>query len=123
MDDLVNLEFRNAAEFRYALERYGVELDKTRIMRVIKLSEIRNITVDTGLVTFEISQGVFTHNQVKAVESLNGRSFNHTWEFTAALEVADPEWKLKPDTPANKPFNNMIKTRIEYLAAKFSGQR
>lgn len=123
MDDMINLEFRNAAEFRYALERYASNLDKTRMMRVIKLSEIRKIMVNTELVAFEISQGVFTRNQVKAVESLNGRMFTHTWEFAAALEAGDPEWGLKPDTPANRAYNNTIKTRIEYLAAKFSGMR
>lgn len=123
LDDLVELEFRNAAEFRYALERYAPELDSGSMMRVIKLSELRNITVNDEIVAFELRQGVFTEGQIRALHSLNGKKYRHVWEFANDLASASDEWKMKPELPVNKPYNNNIRIRIDYLAGKFSGMR
>jgi PiT family inorganic phosphate transporter len=123
MDDLVDLEFRNAAEFSSALKRYAPELDSRRIMRVVKLSEIRNFTVNDEIVSFEINQNVFTENQVKALHSINGKKYRHVWEFARDLASESEEWMLKPEIPENKPYNNYLRIRIDYLAGKFSGMR
>lgn len=123
MDDLVELEFRNAAEFSSALKRYAPELDSKSMMRVVKLSEIRNFTVNDEIVSFEITQNVFTGNQVKALHSINGKKYRHVWEFARDLASASEEWMLKPEIPENKPYNNYLRIRIDYLAGKFSGMR
>ena len=123
LEDMVNLEFRNAGEFMYALERYAPELDRKGINRVLQISEIRDFTVNDTVVAFEISQGLFTVNQSAALRSLNGKSYRHTWEFASDLSSVSDEWKLKADIPQNKPYNNAVKSKIEYLSSKFSGLR
>lgn len=123
MGEMINIEFRNAAEFRYAIEHNAPSLDKNSMMRVIKLSEVRNITVDPELIKFEISQGAFTEKQVEVLNSMKGKNYVHTWEFAADLAASEPEWQIKPDVPSNRLYNSSLKTKIEYLAAKFSGQR
>jgi len=123
MDNLVELEFRNAAEFKYALKRYAPELESGTIMRVIRLSQIHPFTVNDSIVSFEIGQNVFSEGQVMALHTLNGKKYRHVWQFADDLASAGDEWKTKPDIPANRPHNNYIRIRIDYLAGKFSGMR
>ena len=123
MDDLIDLEFRNAAEFSSALKRYAPELDSRNKTRVVKLSELCNFTVNDEIVSFELKQGVFTENQTRALHSLNGKKYRHIWEFAEDLASGSAEWMMKPEIPENKPHNNYIRTRVDYLAAKFSGMR
>lgn len=123
LGDMTGLEFRNAAEFSSALERYAPELDSAGMKRVVSLSELRNFTVNDEIVSFEIKQGVFSENQLRALHNLNGKKYRHVWEFAEDLASGSEEWMMKPEIPQNKPYNNYLRTRVEYLAAKFSGMR
>jgi len=123
MENLKGLEFKNAMEFRSVLEFYAPNLGNETLMKIIRLSQRTVINVNMELVSYEISQGLFTWNQLKGLESLDGQTFFSTWQFSAALTGADPEWRMKEDVPENREYNDRLRQRIEYLVAKFSGMR
>lgn len=119
MEKFVNIEYRNAVEFRRALVSGAVDLKEPDLARVIELSELRDIKVNTDLISYEISQGWFSHEQVDTLKKLNGRRFNYAWELRDELEAAGPAWRLRRNTPEGRHINRGINSRLDYLYKKF----
>lgn len=119
MDEFVDVKFMNSVDFRNALERNASDLSKKEFLRVVELSEMRNITVDTGRIRFELAEGLFTPSQVSAIYAMNGRSYRYIWEFREDLESLSDEWRPVNDTPLTRKRNRDIASRIDYLAKKF----
>ncbi len=119
MDQFVNREFKNAVEFQRSLKSGAADLKASDLNRVIELSEMRDLTVDTALIQYEISQGWFTDGQVETLNSLNGRSFKYSWELRDELEASGPDWRLKKDTPEGRHINRNILSKLDYLYKKF----
>jgi len=119
MDEFINVKFINSVDFRSALERNASDLTKTEFMRIIELSEMRNITVDTDKVRYELAEGLFTPDQAAAIQSINGKSYKNVWEFREELESLTDEWRVVEETPLTRKRNRDIAGRIDYLAKKF----
>ena len=119
MDLLVNQEYKNAVEFQSALKNYSQYIDDLHIMRVIELSALRNLTVNTDLIQFEINEGWFTQEQSEILEKLNGQSFEYAWKLRDALEAHGTDWRLKDNTPQGKQVNKDINLKFDYICKKF----
>ena len=85
MEQFVDKEFKNAVEFKSALKNMASDLEEPDLNRVIELSELRDLTVNTDIIKYEISQGLFTTEQVEILNRLNGRSFKYSWELRDEL--------------------------------------
>ncbi len=119
MERFVNIEYRNAVSFKKALGDGAPDLKEPDLLRVIELSELRRIRVDTKLVEYEISQGWFTPEQTEVLRNLDGRDFSYAWELRDELEKGGAAWKLKRSTPEGRQINRGINSRLEYLYKKF----
>jgi len=119
MDLLVEQEYRNAVEFKSALKEYAEHMDDAKIKRIIELSELKNLTVNTDLIQFEIDEGWFTAEQSEILHKLNGQSFKYAWELRDALESHGTAWMLKDNTPKGKQINRDINAKFDYLCKKF----
>jgi PiT family inorganic phosphate transporter len=119
MELFIDKEFKNATEFRRALVINAPDLEKSDLNRVVELSELRDIIVNTDIIEFEISEGWFTPEQTETLKKLNGRSFKYSWELRDELELMSPDWKLKKDTPEGRHINRSILSRLDYLYKKF----
>ncbi|MCL1864258.1 MAG: anion permease [Spirochaetes bacterium] len=121
MDLLVDQEYKNAAEFQSALKDYA--LGDSDIKRVTELSALRNLTVNTDLIQFEINDGWFTHEQSEILKRLNGQSFKYAWELRDALEASGTDWRLKDNIKNNssehKQINKDINSKFDYICKKF----
>jgi PiT family inorganic phosphate transporter len=119
MEKLIGVEFRNALQFRNTLKIYAKEIHPSDINRIIELSELRNITVNTDLIKFEISQGWFTPEQAEILKNLNGKNYKSSWEFRDELEASGDAWRMKKDTPGGRHINKKILSKLDYLYKKF----
>lgn len=119
MDRFINQEYKNAVEFRKALSGSAPDLEASDLNRVVELSERRDITVNTELIKFEISEGWFTREQSDTLSKLNGRSYKYSWELRDELEAAGSDWKMQKDTPGGRHINRSINSRLDYLYKKF----
>ncbi len=119
MEQLIDREFKNAVEFKSTLKNIAPDLEESDLNRVVELSELRHIIVNTDLIEYEISQGTFTPEQAEALKNLNGRSFNYSWELRDELEASGPAWKLKKDTPEGRHINRNIVSKLNYLYKRF----
>ncbi len=119
MEQFIDKEFSTAVEFKQALVKGAPDLEESDMNRVVELSELRHIVVDTVLIEYEINEGWFTPEQAETLKQLNGRSFNYSWELRDELEASGSAWKLKKDTPEGKHFNRGIISRLDYLYKKF----
>jgi len=119
MEKFLNKEFKNAVEFKKALKSNAQDLDDSDLARVVELSELRDIVVNTDIIQFEFSQGLFTPEQTESLKKLNGRSYKYSWELRDELEAYGSDWKLKKDTPEGRHINRNITSKLEYLYKKF----
>ena len=119
MDEFINVRFMNSVDFRSALERNASDLSRKEFFRVVELSEMRNITVDTDKIRYELAEGLFSPSQVGAIHAINGRSYKYIWEFREELESLSEEWRPVKETPLTRKRNRDIAGRVDYLAKKF----
>jgi len=119
MDQFIEKEFDTAVKFKWALIKGAPDLDESDMNRVVELSELRNIVVDTNIIEYEINEGWFTPEQAETLKLLNGRSFKYSWELRDELEASGSAWKLKNNTPEGRHFNRGIISRLDYLYKKF----
>lgn len=119
MDEFINVRFMNSVDFRSALQRNASDLSKRELLRVVELSEMRNIVVDMDKIRYELAEGLFSTSQVAAINAVSGRSYKYIWEFREDLEYFSDEWKLVEDTPLSRKRNRDIAGRLDYLAKKF----
>ncbi|PKL17663.1 MAG: inorganic phosphate transporter [Spirochaetae bacterium HGW-Spirochaetae-5] len=119
MDQFVDKEFSTAVEFRQALKTHAPDLEVWDMNRVVELSELRNIIVNTEIIQYEIDEGWFTPEQAGILKELNGRSFNYSWELRDELEKLSPAWRMKKNTPQGRHFNRDMISKLDYLYKKF----
>lgn len=119
MEQFVNREFINATEFRKELVMHAPDLVESDLNRVVELSEMRDIVVNTDLIKYEISEGWFTPEQTESLKKLNGRTFKYSWELRDELESLSTEWRLKKDSPEGRHINRSILSRLDYIYKKF----
>jgi len=119
MDQFTDKEFRNAVEFKKFLKSKALDLEFSDLNRVVELSEMRDIVVNTDIIQFEIDQGLFTPEQTETLKKLNGKSFKYSWELRDELETMSSDWRLKKDTPEGRHINRNILSKLDYLYKKF----
>ncbi len=119
MEQFVNKEFKNAIEFKKAIIGKATDLENSDISRIVELSELKTITVNTDIIEYEINQGWFTSEQAESLKKLNGKSFVYSWELREELEAATQDWRLKKETPEGRHINKNINSRLDYIYKKF----
>ena len=50
---------------------------------------------------------------------LGQRSYRHRWAFFEDLARLSDDWRLRPDTPLNKPHNRQVQRDLDFVLAIF----
>ncbi len=114
--------FPRASEFKGEIKSlYGNTGIKgnSSINKIIRLSEIYHIRVDTGKLKTGISGSWISEEQMKALESLDGRVFTYAWQFNKELANTSHQWKFRDESPVNVEYNRELGKKLEYLNRLF----
>lgn len=111
--------FYNSRKFKSALKS-GTNLKKDALNKVIELSEVDSLLIDSTVAKENLSLHWFTPGQIMAVKSLHGALFSYRWELIDSLSNLTPEWKFRKKTRNNRLYNNQLKAKYEKLFKTFT---
>jgi PiT family inorganic phosphate transporter len=111
--DLEGIKYKTARQFKTALEArepvthdaletllYYAEIDSLHI------EPVRLKTLDSEWLNF---------SQMRAVDSLAGRSFSHKWELHEALVEQTSQWRYLPQNRINDYYNKELQRKLTHV--------
>jgi PiT family inorganic phosphate transporter len=116
--DLVGQRFDSAVAFRDALE--PLLSSEEALSASLELSSVRPLQVDMARIDALLRKGWLAEKQRAALARLQGQHFQHTWQLDDALAALSDQWRPKPATIGNKPFNKDLSARLEQLHRSFA---
>ncbi len=94
------------------------------IRTVLELSEIGSWRVDMRAHDPSAWHDMgLTQGQIEALEVLDGRSFERSWQLRRALEAASPDWRPGDDGPAGRKRNKLLDGQFSLLLRMFDTRR
>jgi PiT family inorganic phosphate transporter len=116
--DLVGQRFESAVAFRDAV---APRLSSEEALEdILELSRVRPLEVDLARVDTLLESHRLSEKQNAALVQLQGRRFLHAWELDDALAKLSDEWRAKPATIRNEPFNSDLRVELERLRRSFA---
>jgi len=116
MDKLEGVVFPNAVSFKQALGDMDISSDMSaHVMRIAELSEIK---VDVAVIKGD-EKFMLNDEMLQSLEQLDGKTFEHKWQFEETLAELDPLWKAKPQSPYNKKYNRELRANLRFLYNRF----
>ncbi|MGD8590231.1 MAG: inorganic phosphate transporter, partial [Chromatiales bacterium] len=67
----------------------------------------------------ELDRDYLSEEQIKALNLLVGRTFQHRWQLYESIAALTPKWRRKEDNKLNKPFNKRLAEKLDYLYKLF----
>ncbi len=116
--DLLGTETTNGLSLQKTLERDHA-LARHVARRVVGLAEVAPIHVDLVRINRDLDPDWLGVDQMRAVRSLAGLRFDHTWQLYDALAQASPLWRLREDIPLNRLWNKEVRQKREFLVRTF----
>jgi PiT family inorganic phosphate transporter len=116
--DLVGQRFDSAVAFRDAVEPFLSS--EEALSAILELSSVRPLQVDMARIDALLRKGWLAEKQRAALARLQGQHFQHTWQLDDALAALSDQWRPKPATIGNKPFNKDLSARLEQLHRSFA---
>jgi PiT family inorganic phosphate transporter len=95
------------------------DLDGKQIDTVLELSHLGYWEVSAGVIARELDKHWLSADQLAALRTLDGRSFDHAWQFHQALAAASPQWQLRPRATTNKIWNKELSSKLSFLEHVF----
>jgi PiT family inorganic phosphate transporter len=89
---------------------------------VLIYGEIDELAVDVARFR-ELDATWLTRGQMLAVRGLSGERYRHRWMLADALAAADPDWRFREDTKANKAHNKALRGKLDSLYRAFRLRR
>ncbi|MCZ6471874.1 MAG: inorganic phosphate transporter [SAR324 cluster bacterium] len=118
LGDLRGRRFTSAAQFRKALAQEEVRLDSGREAALFKFAEMDEMRMDVA--HFErMELGTLSSAQQLAVTALAGRTFPHRWMLAEALARETAEWRLPPDSPAQRQERRRLAAKLNFVYRTF----
>jgi len=118
LSDLVGQSFDSAVEFRDAVK--PLLSSENALSTILELSRVRPLQVDMARIVALLRKGWLAEKQSAALARLQGQHFRHTWQLDDALAELSEQWRPKPATIQNKPFNKDMGARLEQLHRNFA---
>ena len=87
--------------------------------RVVDLARVTPLTVDLDRINLAVDADWLSLDQLRALRSLAGRQFNHTWALADALAAASPLWRPRPETATNRDWNQELRRKLAHLEEVF----
>ncbi len=118
LDDLQGREFRSAGAFLRALgDRLALSNAEKR--QALYYGEVADIVIDPQRVA-TLDRRWLTQGQIEAIRSLAGQRFRFQWQLAEALAQVSAEWRLRELTKLNKPYNQALESKLDYVYRVFT---
>jgi PiT family inorganic phosphate transporter len=98
--------------------REVAQLPRDQEEKVIAAAEIHNIRIDADKFP-KLDRAYLSPDQVKALEQLTGKEFQHRWQLYDALSRLTPDWKKLESNKVNRPFNKNLSQQLGYIYGYF----
>ena len=118
LDSFRNQVFTNPAHLRMELFR-NTGLAEPQVDRVMDLARLGHWQISPQVMAQELDKHWINGEQLAALRSLQGHSFEHFWQMEKALREASPAWNSRPGTTRNKPWNKELSSKLSYLERIF----
>lgn len=116
---LTGREYRSARRFTRAIDEAGFESpDAGRSLR--EYAKLEQSYIDPERVP-GLDRDWLSEAQISAIERLAGQAFAHRWQLARALAAQSPQWSHKDDLTINKPYNQALDRKLEYVQRTFAG--
>jgi PiT family inorganic phosphate transporter len=115
--ELEGREIAHGRDFRDAL-RERVQMDSDEEEMVISSAEVFPTFIDPAKLE-TLSHQNLTPEQLGALESLAGRSFDHKWQLEDALTEITDTWKMREGIRLDKVYNKILEERLDYICRTF----
>lgn len=110
-------KFLNAVNFEKTLDTLGyTKKEKSSIM---ELCEVHTMKLSVAAKKEFIGKDFLSPEQMRALETLEGKSYRHRWQLAEDLAAADPSWKYRDKKAINKIYNKNLKEKYDFLIQLF----
>ncbi len=118
LESMEGIVITNAMKIKHDLEE-KTNLSEDEISKIMDLSLLGSWVIDPGVIADEVDSHWLSVGQMKALRSISGEQFDHSWQLFRALSETSDQWKLKPDTKVNKLANKELNKKRSYLERLF----
>ncbi|MFO7607597.1 MAG: inorganic phosphate transporter, partial [Candidatus Krumholzibacteriia bacterium] len=87
---------------------------------VVEVARLAPLHIDPAIIAETVDRHWLTVNQLMALRDLRGRTYERAWELHRALAAITPDWRARPDVPANRAWNRELDRKREYLGRLFA---
>ena len=112
---VVGKNFTTSGALKSAIDKALPDLPYKTSLKLVDDSLVEAITVDPAKFAALEKLNVIGPKRLEALRSLNDKTFTYRWELVQALADGTPEWKLKPNTVLNKPYNKEIQKDLDLV--------
>ncbi len=84
-------------------------LNGDQIMKVIELSEVDSILIDSTLIDVLLDPDMFTYCQLKSLKKLHGQLFVYKWQLKDKLQKICKDWRYTGDRLHDRDIDEKLK--------------
>jgi len=108
--EMLGNKYSSAFQFNKALKQcLSLRNDDTSF--IMESTEYHKMEI-TGTASHSMDAKLFTEEQIKALEKLDGKVFIHKWMMDEALAGISPSWRIKK---GDRLFNRSLKEKIDRI--------
>ena len=104
---LENKVFKAPVKLRCVLKE-KTTLSNTQILKVIELSEVDSILIDSTLIDRILDPDMFTYCQLKSLKKLHGQLFVYKWQLKDKLQKMCKDWRYTGDKLHDRDINEKL---------------
>jgi len=118
LTEIIDVVFTNPLTMKSRLEK-ETGLSGAEVEKILELSHLGYWVVTAEVIAQEVDKHWFSQEQLTALRSLEGRSFEHAWQFHQALAEVSPDWEYRPRATTNKIWNKDLSSKLSFLYRVF----
>ncbi len=119
LEEFQRRTFSSAREFLSSLEGSGETIPEESLSAAVSFARLKSVKVEMRKLPPRDLAALLTYDQIRDLKSLEGTSYEHTWQFERDLAKLSSSWKLKQDNILNKKHNRQVRLRIDFLLKYF----
>jgi len=116
--ELKNTKAENPATFKSLLRR-NTKLTKEQRLIAIEYSRKEMFKIDRHQISDKIDRRWFTHAQIKALENLDGRTYEYHWQLKNDLHAQSVAWQYREQSKINKTYNTDLAQKFDSVFETF----
>ncbi len=94
--------------------RQQVELPPAQELLVVRAAETVPMKIAAEVLA-SLDRHYLSGEQIRALEGLIGKQYQHRWQLEDSLAATSSAWKMKPATRTNKVYNKKLGEKLNYV--------